>query len=71
MYILNSEYLDRNRVQTANQQYLVAQGVKFVLCNTISVYCASVECSLLKVYTMFCTKWAVHIIQSELWEFDS
>ena len=37
--ISNSEYLVRNQVQAANQQDLVLQGVKCVLCKGCSVYC--------------------------------
>ena len=42
IYISSSEYLVRNRVQAANQQDLVLQGLKCVSCKTCSVYCTSV-----------------------------
>ena len=61
--ILHSYYLIRNPVWSAYQQYLVVQGVKYVLYKVFSVYCTSVLRVLYKVVIMYCTRCAVCIVQ--------
>ena len=63
MYKSNSEYLVRNQVQAANQQNLVEHGVERIMCQSCSVYRASVPSVLSKVCSMYCTRGAVCIIK--------
>ena len=65
----NSQYLVRNQVQAANQQELVVQGVKCVLCKACSVYCTSVLYVVFKVCSMSCARHAAYIIRGVKCEF--
>ena len=59
-----------NRVQAANQQDLVVQGVKCILCKACSAYCTSVPCVMFKVCSIYCTRCPVSIIQGVKCEFQ-